>query len=243
MAGLAANPPPLAPVAYAVGARGFQGFIADGSGGRKAPGVLVAHEGPGLNAHIKERTQRIAALGYVAFAIDLYGVADPPIEEARGYVTMLRNDLDELRGRMVAALNVLTSRENVDAARIAGVGFCFGGNAVLELARSGAEIAGAIGFHAGLDTLRPDDARNIKAPVLVCLGADDPIVTEEKRRLFSEEMTKGGVDWRMELYGGVGHSFTNPGIDAWKFPGFSYSASADHRSWATMRAFLDEVFA
>jgi dienelactone hydrolase len=243
MAGLTADLPPLAPFAYAFGAKVFHGFAADGSRGRNAPGVLVAHEGPGLNAHIKERTQRIAALGYVAFALDLYGVVDPPMEEARGFVQMLRVDLDELRGRMFAALDVLKSHENVDAARIAGAGFCFGGTAVLELARSGANVAGAIGFHAGLDTLRPDDARNIKGPVLVCLGADDPIVTDEKRRTFAEEMTKGGVDWRMELYGGVGHSFTNPDIDAWKFPGFSYNASADRRSWASMRAFFDEIFA
>lgn len=243
MARLETDFPPLAPIAYSFGDKTFNGFLADGSRGAEAPGVLVAHEGPGLTAHIKERTQRIAALGTVAFALDLYGVVDPRMEEARGFVQALRADLDELRGRTGAALDLLRARPNVDTTKIAGVGFCFGGTAVLELARSGADVAGTVGFHAGLDTLRPKDARNIKSPVLVCLGADDPIVTEEKRRVFAEEMTDGGVDWRMEIYGGVGHSFTNRDIDAWKFPGFAYHDGADRRSWASMRAFFAEIFA
>ncbi len=242
MAGLDAAPPSLTPLAYAFGERTFDGFVADGSGGRRTPGVLVAHEGPGINAHIKGRTQMIAALGFVALALDLYGVADPSLDEAKGFVQALRADPDELRGRAGAALSALKRQPNVDAAKIAAVGFCFGGTAVLELARSGADIAGVVGFHAGLDTQRPDDARNIRGPVLVCLGAEDPIITGDKRRAFADEMTKGGVDWRMEVYGGVGHSFTNPDIDAWKFPGFAYNETADRRSFAAMISFFREIF-
>jgi dienelactone hydrolase len=235
--------PALSPIAYAFGARTFHGFIADGSNGRRSPGVLVAHEGPGITTHIKERTQRIAALGFVSLALDLYGVAEPSLEEAKALVLALRADLDELRGRTAAALSALRTQKNTRTDQVAAVGFCFGGTAVLELARSGADISGVVGFHAGLDTLRPQDAKNIRCPILLCLGADDPIVTAETREAFATEMTSGGVDWRMELYGGAGHSFTNRTIDAWGFPGFAYNEAADRRSWAAMRAFFDEIFA
>lgn len=232
----------LRPVSYEFGGRHFSGLLADGSSGKRAPGVLVAHEGPGITDHIRRRTQEIAALGHIAFALDLYGVANPSIEEAKGFVQALRADLPEFRGRVKAALGVLKAQPAVDKGRLAGVGFCFGGTAVLELARSGEKLAGVVGFHAGLDTTRPEDAKNIRTRILVCLGADDPIVTEEKRRTFAAEMTEGGADWRMLVFGGAGHSFTNKDIDAFGFPGFSYHEAADRRSWAAMRAFFDEIF-
>ncbi|MCB2096981.1 MAG: dienelactone hydrolase family protein [Parvularculaceae bacterium] len=240
---MALETPPLGPVSYAFGGKTFNGFFADGSGGKRAPGVLVAHEGPGVTDHIKRRTQEIAALGFIAFALDLYGIAEPPIEDAMQFVAALRADLDELRGRTAVALNVLKSHPAVDGARIAATGFCFGGTAVLELARSGADIAGVVGFHAGLDTIRPADAKSIRCPILVCLGADDPIITDDKRQTFAEEMTAGSVDWQMHVYGGAGHSFTNRDIDAYGFPGFAYNAAADRRSWDAMRAFFAEIFA
>jgi len=240
---LTSDPPELGPLSYEFGGKLFHGFLADGSGGNRAPGVLVAHEGPGITDHIRQRTQKIAALGTIAFALDLYGVAEPTIDEAKGFVATLRADIDELRGRTASALSVLKAHPAVDNARIAAVGFCFGGTAVLELARSGADIAGVVGFHAGLDTLRPEDAKNIRCPVLVCLGADDPIITAEKRKDFADEMTAGGVDWRMHLYGGAGHSFTNRDIDAFGFPGFAYHERADRRSWEGVRLFFNEIFA
>lgn len=240
---LGADLSPLTPISYAFGGVAFSGFIADGSSGNNAPGVLVAHEGPGVTDYIRRRTQEIAAFGFVAFALDLYGVENPSIEAAMGFVKLLRADLPELRGRAGAALSALKSHRNVDPSRIAGAGFCFGGTAVLELARSGADLAGVVGFHAGLDTLRPQDAKNIRGSVLVCLGAEDPIITEDKRRAFAHEMTEGGVDWRMEVYSGAGHSFTNQDIDAFGFPGFAYNADADRRSWAAMRLFFAEIFA
>lgn len=241
MAGLAAPAPVLTPISYEFGGRVYHGFLADGSNGKPSPGILVAHEGPGITAHIQARTQRIASLGTVAFALDLYGVTNPTLEQAKAFVRDLRADTDELRGRARAALNALKSYPGAALSTIAAIGFCFGGTAVLELARAGADIAGVVGFHAGLDTVRPEDARNIRCPILVCLGADDPIITEERRRAFAEEMSKAGVDWRMELYGGVGHSFTNPDIDAYQFPGFAYNEAADRRSWAAMRAFFAEI--
>lgn len=232
----------LTPASYEFGGRKFAGYIADGSNGRKAPGILVAHEGGGLVDHPKSRAQMLAALGYVAYAFDLFGSETMPMEEARKVVKHLRADLPELRGRVSAAFGVLKAQPSVDERRLGAIGFCFGGTAVLELARSGADVAGVVGFHAALATSRPQDAQNIRGRVLICMGADDPIITADQRHAFAEEMTRGHADWQMHVYGGVGHSFTNRDIDAWNFPDFAYDETADCRSWAAMRAFFDEVF-
>lgn len=228
---------------YEIGGKPFTGYLADGSGGRRVPGILVAHEGPGLTEHPKERARMLAELGYVAFAMDIYGEKDPPLERAKELVRSLRADLPTLRARANAALDVLRAQPHVDRERIAAIGFCFGGTTVLELARSGAPLAGVVGFHAGLDTTAPQDASAIRGKVLVCIGANDPIVDAAQRSAFVAEMSAAKVDWQLHLHGGAGHSFTNRWIDAWKFPGFAYDADADRRSWQAMRAFFDEVFA
>jgi len=233
----------LQPLSYQVGGANFTGFVADGSEGRTVPGVLVAHEGGGyLNNHPKERAEMLAGLGYIAFALDLFGDPRPTLDEARAIVQQLRSDLPTLRARVKAALDLLKQQPNVDPGRTAAVGFCFGGTAVLELARSGADVACIVGFHAGLTTSAPDDAHAIRGKVLVCQGNKDPIITAEQRDAFAAEMTRAGVDWQMHLYGGVGHSFTNRDIDAWNIPGFAYHAAADQRSWRAMRDLFNEVF-
>jgi len=113
----------------------------------------------------------------------------------------------------------------------------------LELARGGAQIAGVVGLHSGLATVAPQDARNIKGKVLVCIGADDPVIPLEQRIDFEKEMRNGGVDWQMNVYGGVVHSFTNPDADkAGRTEVSRYHAKAAARSWAAMRAFLEEIF-
>ena len=183
----------------------------------------------------------LAALGYVAFAMDTYGERPATIDEARVLLRGLMADLPTLRKRAQAALDIVKAHAHVDAARTAAIGFCFGGATVLELARSGADVAGVVGFHAGLTTTAPQDAKNIKAKVLVLLGAADPVITAEQRDAFVKEMEEGKVDWQMVVYGGVGHSFTNPDIDAYKFPGFAYDKNADARSWRAMRDFFDET--
>lgn len=234
---------PLEAAHYEVDGKSFTGYFADGSSGRRAPGVLVAHEGPGITMHTKERAQMLAELGYVAFALDLYGEVDPPLERAKALVRELRADRAALRRRSFAALELLTSHASVDARRTAAIGFCFGGMAVLELARGGADVACVVGFHAALDTPTPSDARAIKGKVLVCLGDADPIVTAPQRDAFVAEMQSARVDWQMVLYGGVGHSFTNRYIDAAGFPGFAYDAVADRRSWLAMRNLFAETLA
>lgn len=146
-----------------------------------------------------------------------------------------------IRLRMAAALNVLTAHPGVDPGRVAVIGYCYGGTAALELARTGADLQAVVGFHSGLATVRPQDAANIKAKVLVCIGADDPVIPPEQRTAFAQEMTGAGVDWRLNLYGGTGHSFTNPEVDAYGMPGFAYNAQSHRRSWTAMLDLFGET--
>lgn len=231
----------LQAITYEAGGRSFTGYLADGSGGRRVPGILVAHEGGGLTDHVKARALMLADLGYVAFAMDLFGETDLSLERAKAIVQALRADVPALRGRADAALQLLKAHPGVDATRLAAIGFCFGGTAMLELARGGAELACLVGFHPGLTTSTPEEARAIRGKLLMCLGASDPVVTAAERDAFAAEMTAAQVDWQMHLYGGVGHSFTNREIDAWNIPGFAYDAVADRRSWLAMRHALDET--
>jgi dienelactone hydrolase len=218
-----------------------------GEGGvHPRPGVLVFPEAFGLGDHAKARAERLAGLGYVALACDLHG--DGRLIDDFGRLMPLINSLraepEHIRARARGGLDALLARPEVDPARIAAIGYCFGGTMALELARGGADIACAVGFHSGLATAAPEDARNIKAKVLVCLGADDPSIDAAQRSAFEEEMRSGGVDWQMNLYGGVVHSFTNPAADKLGRPDFArYDARADARSWTEMLAIFEEAFA
>jgi len=184
----------------------------------------------------------LAELGYVAFAMDTYTAVEPTLDEAKAAVKALRSDPALLRLRARTAFSVLKSLPHVDAKRTAAIGFCFGGTTVLELARSGADLACVVGFHAGLAPLAPREESRIACKVLVCMGAKDPIITAEQRSAFAAEMSDAGADWQMILYGGAGHCFTNRWVDASQIAGFNYDATADARSWSAMRALFDEVF-
>jgi dienelactone hydrolase len=237
----------LQPISYQASGRPYAGFLADGSGGAAAPGVLVIHEGGGLTGHAKGRAAMLAEqFGLVAFAMDLFGVPAAAglddVARLRTIVQDLRADVAELRARCSAALAVLEGHAHVDPARLAAVGYCFGGAAAIELARSGAPLAALAGFHAGvLPGTAADDAA-IRGKVLLCHGVDDPVVPAAQIQAFADGLSAAGVDWQLHLYGGVGHSFTNPEIDAWNLPGFGYDAAADARSWAALRQLLGEVF-
>ena len=226
---------------YHIAGKRFVGYLADGSNGRKTAGVLVAHEGGGMTEHPKERARMLAELGYVAFAMDTFGEPITSREQAMRVITALSNDLATLRGRARTALDLLKAQPNVDPKRTAAIGFCFGGTTVLELARSGADVGCVVGFHAGLATIAPQDAKNIRCKVMVCLGADDPIIPAEQRNAFVDEMREGHVDYQMLVYGNAGHSFTNREVDAMNLPGFKYDAETDRRSWRAMRNFFDDV--
>ncbi len=234
------------PITYEADGLQMISHIYDGERkGPPRPGALVFPEAFGLGDHAKSRAERLAGLGYVAMACDLHGdgrlVHD--LTEALGLVGPLRAEPARARARAASALKALQGRPEVDPTRIAAIGYCYGGTMALELARSGAEVAGVVGFHSGLATVAPQDAENIKGKVLVCIGADDPSIPPEQRSAFEKEMREGGVDWQMNVYGGVVHSFTNPEADLRGTPERArYDAKADARSWAEMCAFFDEIF-
>ncbi len=218
------------------------GFLADGATRGSVPGVLLAHEAPGVTAHVKERARMLAECGYVAFALDMYGHVNLPIEEAREQSHRLMTDAALMRRRARAALGVLASHAHCDATKLAAVGFCLGGVVALELARDRAPIRCAVGFHPGF--MRPIGSATgpIAAKVLMMIGDDDPVVPAEERASFIQEMKETGADWQLHVFGGVGHSYTNREIDTRGMPGFAYNESADRRAWALMLALLGEVF-
>lgn len=210
----------------------------------KRPGILVCHEGGGLMDHTRNVAKRLAGLGYVAFAMDYYGDGKPlaDMSQAMTFIGVWMADPTGIRARATAALGVLAAQPETDPDRLAAIGYCFGGTTSLELARGGADLKAAVGFHSGLGTARPADAANIRGKILTAIGCDDPIIPPEQRIAFEQEMTAAKVDWRMHVYGGAGHSFTNPDIGRLNRPGFTYDPSADQRSWRAMIDLFDEVF-
>lgn len=230
-------------VEYKADGHSFTGYLADGSKGKRVPGILVAHEAFGVTDHVKSRAQSLADLGYVAFALDLYGQANLTLEQAGPRHTELMAAPGAIFKRASAALRVLASHQSVDDDRLAAIGFCQGGITALELARGGAPILAAIGFHPGL--MRPtgsQEGKKITAKILMMIGDSDPVIPQEDRAAFAKSMDAAGADWQLHVFGGVGHAFTNKAVDALKMPGFNYNAAADHRAWALMRATLEEVF-
>lgn len=229
---------------HADGARLVGMLAVDDAKPGKRPGIIVAHEGGGLTDHARNSAKRLAEAGYIAFALDYYGDGKPltDISQAMPRIQAWTADPTGIRARAHAALGVLTSQPETDASRLAGIGYCFGGTTVLEMARAGEPLKAVVGFHSGLATGRPAQAGVVTAKVLVQIGADDPIIPPEQRLAFEKEMTEAKVDWRMMLYGGAGHSFTNPGSGALGRPGFAYNESADRRSWRAMLDLFDEAF-
>ena len=231
----------LRAISYDGGGAILTGYLADGSGGRPAPGVLVAHEGGGLARHTKERAERLAGLGYVAFALDYYGEEAPELARAMELGAALRADRPRFRARIAAGFEMLLQQPNVDLERLAAIGFCMGGAAVIDLARTGAPLKAVVGFHSGFVPGTAEENAAIVGKLLLCHGADDPVVGAAPRDAFLQEMQAAGVDWQLHLYGGVGHSFTNPDIDGLGLGGFAYDSTADRRAWAAMLGLFDEV--
>ncbi|MBI4341782.1 MAG: dienelactone hydrolase family protein [Candidatus Omnitrophica bacterium] len=232
------------PVEYRHGETVLEGYLAyDDAAAAPRPGVLVVHEWMGLGPYAKRRAEQLAQLGYVAFAADMYGkgVRAKDHDEAAKLSGVYRNDRQLMRGRILAALEVLQRSDRVDPSRLAAIGYCFGGMTVLELARSGAEIAGVVSVHGGLDTPHTEDAKRITARVLVLHGADDRFVTQDQVAAFEREMQGAGVSYRVIQYPGAVHSFTvrEAGDDPSK--GMAYNQAADEQSWQAMTGFLFDV--
>jgi dienelactone hydrolase len=229
---------------HADGAR-LVGYLAvDDAKAGKRPGIIVAHEGGGLTDHAKNSARRLAEAGYIAFALDYYGDGKPltDMAEVMPRLGKWMADPTGIRVRAHAALEVLMRQPETDTTRMAAIGYCFGGTTALEMARAGEPILAAVGFHSGLATARPAEAGKVRAKVLAQIGAADPMVSAEQRAAFEKEMTDAKVDWRMTLFGGVVHSFTNPGADAFGRPELAYNKDADQRSWRAMLDLFDEVF-
>lgn len=244
-AGSAAAAVQTATVEYRQGDTVLEGFLAydDAVEGRR-PGVLIVHQWMGLTDYERSRAEQLAALGYVAFAADVYGRGVRPADtgEAGKLSSTYKQDRALLRARVAAGLQALRANELVDPERVAAIGYCFGGTAVLELARSGADVAGVVSFHGGLDSPNPADGRNIKAKVLVLHGADDPFESAEDIAAFQQELRAAGVDWQMVYYSGAVHAFTQPQAGDDPSRGAAYDQRADRRSWQAMRTFFAEIF-
>jgi dienelactone hydrolase len=232
-------------VEYKDGDTVLEGYLAwDDAAKGQRPGVLVVHQWMGLTDYEKMRAQQLAGLGYVAFAVDVYGKGVRPktMAEAGALAGKYKGDRTLLRARVNAGLAVLRGNDMVDPKRIAAIGYCFGGTSVLELARSGADIAGVVCFHGGLDAPNPDDGKAIKAKVLILHGGDDPYSSAKDIAALQQELRAGGVDWQMVFYGGAVHSFTQKAAGSDASKGAAYNASADARSWQAMKDFFVEIF-
>jgi dienelactone hydrolase len=230
-------------ISYEVEGTKMIGHLALPDGDDVRPCVLVCHEGPGMSDHAKSKADRLAAAGYVAFALDYHGGGTVLTDRAEmmGRLGAWLGDPTQTRLRASAGLDILLAQPRADATRLGAIGFCFGGTMCLELARSGADVKAVVGFHSGLGTARPEDAKNITGSILVCIGADDPMIPEEQRAAFQEEMRAAGVDWRLNLYGGAVHSFTNELADQMGMPAIKYHKATDERSWRAMLDLFDEV--
>lgn len=231
-------------VNYEQGGTRLVGFLAwDDAAQGKRPGVIVCPEWWGLNDYAKFRAHKLAELGYVALAVDLFGdgktTEDP--KEAGSLAGALKANRALLRARVNAGLEQLKKAEHVDPQQTAAIGYCFGGTTAIELARSGADVKAVVTFHAGLDSPNPADGTNIKAHILVCHGGNDSFTSEKDFDAFEDEMRQAHVDWQINIYGGAVHSFTNPGADKHGIPGIAYNTEADRRSWRDMQLFFDET--
>jgi dienelactone hydrolase len=232
-------------VKYSDGTTNFKGFIAYNSGmSQKAPAVLIVHEFWGLNDYPKMRAEQLAGMGYVVFAVDMYGdgkVASS-VEEASKLAGSVKSDINLLRNRIKTAFEFIKKDSRVNPDKIAIIGYCFGGTVALELARTGADVKGVVCFHGGVTTPNPQETKNVKAKILLCLGGNDKYVPDTDKKSFEDEMNNAGVDWQMIIYSGAVHSFTNPKSGNNPSTGAAYNKNADVRSYNAMKQFLTEVF-
>jgi dienelactone hydrolase len=210
----------------------------------KRPGVMVVHEWWGLNDYARQRAEMLATLGYVAFAVDMYGkdrVTEHP-DEAKGWMQQITENVDAWQKRALLGLEILREHELVDPTRTAAIGYCFGGATVMQMAYAGADLKGVVSFHGSLPL--PTDAQmsDIKARILVAHGSKDEFVPKERVDAFQAALDKAGADWQMAIYGGAYHSFTVPDADKRGIDNIAYDKQADKRSWAIMQDFFSEVF-
>jgi len=231
-------------VEYRDGDEVFEGLLAwDDKVHSPRPGVLVAHTIRGRSDFENNKARDLAELGYVAFALDVYGKnrIGSSLEDCQVLMDALKSDRPLLQQRLGVALNALREQPEVDASRLAAIGFCFGGLCALDIARIGEDVAGVVSFHGLFDTPGNTAGNEIKAKILALHGWDDPLASPEKVLELATELSDMGADWQLHAYGSVRHAFTNPAADA--SGGVTiYNADADRRSWLAMQNFLRELF-
>lgn len=212
----------------------------------KRPGVVVVHEWWGLNDYSKRRARDLAALGYSALAIDMYGEGKNTQHpaDAQAFMQAALADADAAKTRFVAGLDLLKAQAQTDGAKLAAIGYCFGGKVVLDMARQGLPLAGVVSFHGALATATPATPGSVKARVLVEHGAADSMVSADDVAALSAEMVKAGADFQLVNLPNAKHGFSNPDADAHQGHGvdIGYQQAADQRSWADMQAFFDRLF-
>jgi dienelactone hydrolase len=223
----------------------LEGYCAlDDSKPGKKPAVIVMHDWSGRNDFACQKAEQLAELGYVGFALDMYGMGrvGKTTEEKQALMKPLAADRALLRQRVLAAYEAVIKLDIVNTARIGAMGFCFGGLCALDLARSGAEVKGVVSLHGLLSAPQELPHKKIRSKVLVLHGHDDPMVPPEQVAAFEKEMTEAGVDWQVHVYGNTQHGFTNP-VAHDPNMGLAYNNLADKRSWISTREFFAEIFA
>ena len=235
-------------VDYKSGGVTLKGYLAyDDSIKGKRPGILVVHEWWGHNAYARKRARMLAEMGYVAFALDMYGngktAAHP--KEAGEFANAVFKDLPVMKARFNAAKDVLAAAPETDTHNMAAIGYCFGGGVVLAMARSGVNLKGVVSFHGMLDTKTPAEKGKVKARVLVLTGGADKFNPPASVAKFKKEMRHAGVRYKLISYPGAMHSFTNPEATElgkkFNLP-LAYNPAADRLSWTAMQEFFNKLF-
>jgi len=234
-------------VTYKVGDRAFAGYLVyDDARAGPRPGVIVVHEWWGHDAYARRRADMLAAEGYTAFALDMYGagrLADHP-KDAGAFASEVVKTKGAMHARFKAAYDILKRHRTVDATKTAAIGYCFGGNVILDMARAGVALKGVAAFHASLTQTIEAKPGGVKAKVRVFNGADDPFVKPEKLKVFKEGMKAAGAHFEYVSYPGVVHSFTSPVAtergEKLKLP-LKYDAKADKDSWRRTMSFFKDI--
>lgn len=223
----------------------LEGYVVyDAAIAGKRPVVIVMHEWTGLGDDAKHRADMLAQMGYLAFAADLYGkgLRAETHEEAGKLSGFYLRDRARMRARAGAALSYIEKHELAESGKIAAIGYCFGGAAVLEMARAGFDLKGVASFHGLLKTPSPALPGEVKAKVIVFHGSQDPFVKAEDVLGFENEMSSAGADWQLVVFSNAVHRFTIPEAGSNPQSGAAYNREADLRSWKMLSLFLQEVF-
>jgi len=212
-------------VEYRDGDVELQGYLFwDDTSEEKRPGIIVVHEWWGLNDYARQRAEMLASLGYVAFAIDMYGK-------------------DQGQRRALLGLNLLRDEPTVDPERLGAIGYCFGGATVMQMAYAGANLRGVVSFHGSLPVPTPEQAKQVKSRALIAHGSADSFVPQERVLAFQKALDEAAVNWEMTIFGGARHGFTNPGAGEYGIEALAYDSNADRRSWELMQSFFADIFA